>query len=149
MQVILLKDVRKIGRKYEEKEVNNGYALNFLIPQGLAEASTPKNKVKYETLRAHEEKTRKEQIAMLESHMKKIEASGLVISGKANDKGHLFAGIHKAELSEELSKAVGTHIAQDFIELPKPLKEVGEHEVAIHIGDKQIKVKVAIKAVTE
>jgi len=149
MQVILLKDVRKIGRKYDEKNVTDGYALNFLIPQGLAEASTAKNKKKYEDLRAHEEKTRKEQIAMLESHMKKIEETGLQISGKANDKGHLFAGIHKAELSEELSKAVGTHISQDFIELAKPLKEVGEHMVAVHIGDKQIKVKVVISALAE
>ena len=149
MQVILLKDVRKIGKKYDEKQVTDGYALNFLIPQGLAEVSTAKNKSKYDTLRAHEEKTRKEQVAMLESHMKKIEKTGLVISGKANDKGHLFAGIHKNELSEELSKAVGTHISPDFIELPKPLKEVGEHMVSVHIGEKQVKVKVVINALAE
>ena len=146
MQVILLKEVKKIGKKYEAKTVADGYALNFLIPNGLAEIATEKNKNKFAALRSTEEHAMKEQQAAIAAHFKKLEETPIEISGKANPKGHLFAGIHKAELVAEISKALGMAISEDFITLDKPLKEVGEHTVELKAGDKVAKLKVIVKA---
>ncbi len=147
MQVILLKDVKKMGHRYDTKSVADGYALNYLIPNGLAEIATERNAKKFGELRAYAEKARKEQEAAIAAHLKKLEEKPIELEGKANPKGHLFAGIHKAELAEQLSKAVGTAISPDFIELEKPIKEVGEHMVMIKVGDKSAKIKVLVKAI--
>jgi large subunit ribosomal protein L9 len=146
MQVILLKEVKKIGKKYEAKSVADGYALNYLIPNGLAEIATEKNKNKFAALRATQEHAAKEQEAAIAANLKKLEEKPIEISGKANPKGHLFAGIHKAELVAEISKALGMAISEDFITLDKPLKEVGEHIIELKAGEKTAKLKIIIKA---
>ncbi len=146
MQVILLKDVSKVGRKYEEKEVASGYAINFLIPNGMAEVATAGNKKKFTALRSLEVASHAAQEKALAENLKKIEEKPIQLSGKANDKGHLFAGIGADVLAAEISKALGVHISPELIHLEKPLKEVGEHIVEIKAGEKKAKLKVLISA---
>src|SRR6266850_366694 len=96
MKVILLKNVDKLGKKFDIKEVSNGHALNLLMPQGLAIAATPAAIKRVEAEKAKSEGERKVHEELLIQNLAAIEGATVSISGKANDKGHLFAGL-KAE----------------------------------------------------
>ncbi len=145
MKVVFLKDVPKQGKKYEVKDVANGHALNLLIPQGLAEAGTDKAIKKAGLLRKQEDAEKKIHEDLLAKNLGDIEGATIHMSGKASDKGHLFAGIHKEALVKELQKETRLQISPEFIILDAPLKTVGEHEVVVKAGGKEVKFKVIIK----
>ena len=149
MQVILLQDVRKIGKKYEIKEVASGHALNLLIPRNLALTATEANKKKFESLRSKEEQLRKiSEQAMLEN-LKKLEEVTLKFTEKVNKKGHLFAAVHTAEIVAALKDQAGLAISPEFLDLDKPIKEAGEHIISAKVQDKTAKFKVVITAKEE
>jgi len=131
MKVILIKDIPKIGQKYEVKEVSSGHALNFLIPQGLAIGATTETLKKFEVERAKAEGERKLHEELLAKNIKDLDGITLTVSGKANEKGHLFAGFHREALAEEIFKQTKLQVDPSFIELDHPLKEIGEHQVTI------------------
>lgn len=146
MKVILLKDVRKIGRKYEVKEVSDGYALNFLIPQKLAEVSTESAMKRLNNFKFREEGERRIREDLLIKNIKSLDGLTIEIAETANDKGHLFKGVHQAELVAEIKKQTELDLAPEYIILEKPLKEVGEHVVEVKVQDKTTKFKVNIVA---
>ncbi len=131
MKIILLKDVAKLGKRFDVKEVSSGHALNLLIPQGLAVAATVESIKKAELQRADIEGERKIHEDLLVKNIKDLEDVTLTISGKANEKGHLFAGIHKDVIVAELKKQTELQIDPEFIVMDQPLKEVGEHIVEV------------------
>src|ERR1035437_2337487 len=104
MKIILLKDIPKLGKKYEVKNASDGHAVNFLIPRGFAISATPENLRRFETEKAKYDGEKKVHEALLADNLKAIEGTVLTISGKANEKGHLFAGLHQAEIAAELAK---------------------------------------------
>ena len=146
MKVVLLKDVPKIGKKYDVKNLSDGYALNFLIPKGLAEVGTPAVLKKVEKLKSEDLEHKKIQEDLLLMNLKAIEGVVLEISEKANEKGHLFAGVHKKEIIEHMKADKHIDLLPDFIMLDKPIKEVGEHSVEIKVKDKSVKLKLVIAA---
>lgn len=95
MKIILLKDIAKLGRKYDVKNVSDGYALNLLIPKGAAVAATPDALKRLEAERSKIEGERKVQEELIAKNISGLQDVTLTIVGKANDKGHLFAGLHK------------------------------------------------------
>ncbi len=146
MRVILLQDVPKVGRKYDEKTVSDGYALNFLIPRSLAEIANEKARARAELMRqtivAH--RTIQEDLAL--KNLTALAEVKLSIEGKASGKGHLFAGVHAEEISKALKDQCNIDVPADFIDLAHPLKEVGEHIVKVKIQDKTSEFKVTITA---
>jgi len=146
MQVILLKNVAKLGRKYEVKDVSDGYALNFLIPQKMAEPAVGGALKRLEDLKLKEEETRKVQEDLLLKNLHSLEGITLQMEETANEQGHLFAGIHKEEIAVELEKQTRLEILPDHIILEKPVKEVGEHEIEVKIQDTSVKFKLVVKA---
>jgi large subunit ribosomal protein L9 len=146
MKVILIKSVPKIGRKYDVLDIAEGYAMNALFPKGLAERATPKALERVKVLKATEETDRKVQEELLLKNFKDIGGARIEISGKANDKGHLFAGIHKEELVSALKDQTRLDIAGDFIVLDKPLKELGEHKIEVKVQDKTTEFTLVLKA---
>lgn len=146
MKIILIKDVRKVGRKFEIKEVADGYAINSLIPSGMALPATPGNVKSVEAKKTKDLSSQKDFEAVFEKAVSSLKDGKLHISGKVNDKGHLFAGIHKEQIIEEFKKKTGIEIPADSLELEKPLKEIGEHEVSLKINGKNYKIKVLINA---
>jgi large subunit ribosomal protein L9 len=145
MKIILLKDVKKVGRKFEVKNVSDGLAINKLIPMGMAIQATEGNiKGLQEKIKIGENNS-----AQIEDSIRKAIASlkdgKVVITGKTNDKGHLFAGVHKAQIIEEFKKVTAVEISEDSIKLEKPLKEVGEHKIKITLGDKAFEFLLEIK----
>jgi large subunit ribosomal protein L9 len=146
MKIILLKDVAKLGRRYETKEVSSGHALNLLIPQGLAIAATPDAVKRIEVIKAKTEGERKVHEDLLVKNIKGLENVTLNVSGKANEKGHLFAGLHKDEIVAELLKQTELQLDPSFIELEHPIKEVGEHMIEVKGGGKSAKFKLVVTA---
>lgn len=146
MKIILIKDVPKLGKRYEIKNTSDGHALNLLIPQGLAIAATPDAIKRIETLKKKTEGELKVQEELLVKNLKSIEAVTLTITGKANDKGHLFAGLHATDIAKELAAQAHITVDPSFIQLSHPLKEVGEHTIELKASGKVAKLKLIITA---
>jgi large subunit ribosomal protein L9 len=146
MKVILLKDVPKVGKKYDIKNVAEGYALNLLIPKGLAQIATAQAEKNIEVMKQKDMVEKKVQGELLLKNLEVIKTLVLNIKEKANDKGHLFAGITKERLIEEIIKTARLNLDVDSIKLDKPIKEVGEHEVTVEVLGKSAKFKVIVEA---
>jgi len=146
MKIILLKDIKNVGKKFDIKDVNDGHAQNMLIPRGLAVPATASAIKNVESEKAKNAGEMKVQHELLVQNIKAIEATTLTISGKANEKGHLFAGIHADELVKQLHAQARIEIEPSFVQLEHPLKTVGEHVVSIKAGGKSAELKVVIKA---
>lgn len=146
MKIILKQDVPKIGKKFETKNVSDGYALNFLIPKGLAEVATVASAKKAEDAIKAQEALRKIHEDLILKNLKNIDGVTITIADKANEKGHLFAGIHKDQIVSELKKETRLEILPEFVELEKPIKEVGEHQVKVSIQGKTATFKVVVSA---
>jgi len=146
MKIILLKDVAKLGRKYEVKEVASGHALNLLIPRGEAVNATPSAMKQMEVARAKAEGERKVREDLLAKNIADLDGITLEVSGKANDKGHLFAGLHREALAAEIQKATELQVDPAFIDIDHPIKEVGEHKIQVKAGGKSATFKLVITA---
>ncbi len=135
MKVIFLKDVKNVARKNDIKEVSNGYALNFLFPQGLAETATDK-KIKELERKIYNGKQKEVRIDKTENKLiDKIEKLKITISAKANEEGHLFGGIGPSDISKILKNKHKLDIDASKIELEHHLKTLGEHKVIIKIAN--------------
>lgn len=146
MKVILLKDVPKLGKKYDIKEVAEGHALNMLIPRGFVELATPQALNKIKQLKNKDDSEKKIQADLLIMSLETIRNAKVVIKGKANEKGHLFAGISKDELIEEIYKQIHLNLDPDTVILPKSIKEVGEHKVSVEALGKKADLTIIIEA---
>lgn len=147
MKIILLHDIAKVGKKYDVKTVSDGHALNLLIPKGLAIIADASAIKRVEKLKVEDTAHKKVQEDLLLMNLKAVEGTTLEISEKANEKGHLFAGVHKAEIIAHMKSDKHIDLLPDFILLDKPIKEVGEHSIVIKAGDKTAKLKLNIKAI--
>ena len=145
MKVILLKDTPKIGKKFEIKNVSNGYAQNYLIPNKLAEIATKETEARIALAKSlHDEKTKATEAELLKK-LKGIKDAVITIEEKANDKGVLFAGIRGDELVSHIKKELDLDISPEHIVLKEPIKEIGEHMVEIIVQDKKTSLKVIVE----
>jgi len=145
MKVILLKDVKKVGKKFDTIEVSPGFARNFLFAQKLAEVATTKSIEKFELARSLSAEKQKAEEAKIAKELARIENTVITLQGKANEKGSLFAGIHAEELLPLVEKELGLKLAVEHIVMDKPIKELGEHEVKIRVQDKEATIKVVVE----
>ena len=146
MKIILLRDVKGLGRKYDVKEAKDGHALNLLIPQGLAVHATDKNVREVDIKKRTDLEHRKIQEDLLIMNLKELSGAKIEMSEKANEKGHLFAGIHKEQIIPEIKNQTRIDMLPEFLILEKPIKEVGEHEISVKVADKTVKFKLVVKA---
>ncbi len=146
MKVVLLQDVPKLGRKYEVKNVSDGHAINFLMPKGLVELASEGNIKKVEGLKAIHEAEQKIRVDLLLKNLDDIKGTVVTMKEKANEKGHLFAGVHKAELIPAIKEQTRLDLAPEYIVLEKPIKTVGEHEIQVKVGENTASFKLIIEA---
>ncbi len=130
MLVILLKDVDKIGKKFEVKEVKDGYARNFLIPQGLAKQATKEAITWLETQKETEEKKAEESLKKIQDVASAIDDQEVVIQVQVGGEDQLFESVTSQKISDKL-KELGFDIKKSQIELSQPIKETGEFPVKI------------------
>jgi large subunit ribosomal protein L9 len=133
MKVIFLSDVRNVGKKYDIKDVSDGYARNFLFPNKLAETATPDAIKKLESMKAGLEKEDREAHAHLESLARKINETKIQFELKADKSGVLFGAVNKETILKALRehKLIGTERID--IDLKYPIKELGEFVVPINL----------------
>ena len=140
MKIVLLKDVHGVGKKYDTTTVADGFALNSLIPKGLAEFATDSVIARYAKIKEAEGENRKAKEEEVLKNLDSIAAKVYEVTAKANEQGHLFAALHKDQIADLLNIDAG------FVIMDKNIKEVGEHEVQISVQDKKAVVKVNIIA---
>ncbi|MEK7588641.1 MAG: 50S ribosomal protein L9 [Patescibacteria group bacterium] len=147
MKVIFLRDVPRVGRKNDIKEVNDGYALNFLFPHKYAELATPRAIKELETRMKEIVVERQVQEGLLLKNLEEVKGKVVTIEGKANEKGSLFKAIHKKEIIEAMHKEHRAEISEEFLVLEKPIKETGEFTIPIEIKGKKSSFTLIVKAV--
>ena len=133
MKVIFLDDVRNVGKKYDIKDVSDGYARNFLFPNKLAEAASPEAIKKLESMKAVHEKEDKETLAQLEAVAQKINETKIQFVVKTDKSGAVFGSVNKESILKALRehKLIGTERID--IDLKYPIKELGEYVVPIDL----------------
>jgi large subunit ribosomal protein L9 len=134
MQVILLEKVANLGALGDVVKVRDGFARNFLIPQGKAKRATRESLAEFEQRRSELEKAQNEQLSAAQDKAGKLDGLTVQITQKAGVDGKLFGSVTNADVSEAL-KAQGFDVAKAAIRMPQgPLKSVGEHplKVALH-----------------
>lgn len=136
MKIILLKDVKGVGRRFEEKKVSDGYATNFLIPQKLAVALSGNGAATVKMIKLQEEKTQEQREQALKENIAKIIDLTLTVKIKANDQGRLFASLTGEKISQLLKTEKGIEIDSEYILLAKPIKETGTFEISVSVGGK-------------
>lgn len=142
MKVILLKDVEKVGKKFEVKEVKDGFARNFLLAQGLAKQATKEALIWLETQREIEEKKAEEELKGTQQIASSIEGQEFIITVKMGDKDQLFESITSQKIAEKLKEG-GFDVKKNQIILEGPIKELGEFPVKIkfeHNLEAEIKI---------
>jgi large subunit ribosomal protein L9 len=147
MKVIFLKDVPRVGKKHDVRDINDGYALNFLFPRKLAELATPQNVAALERRKKEVEITKEIQGELLDKNLEEIKNKEIKILGKANEKGSLFSAIRAKEIVDELKKEHRIDIKEEFILLDKPIKEIGTFEIPIKIKDKTSSFKLIVEKI--
>lgn len=145
MEVILLKEIENLGHKGEIKNVANGYARNFLLPQKLASLATKKAKdrVVEEIIDAQVKQERGDQKS--NDFLKKIKNSRLIFKTKANEKGTLFAAITKDEIIKKLNQSYQLNLTDKNIVLEQPLKHIGQFKVKIKVNNQKSELLIEIK----
>lgn len=136
MKVILTKDLPKIGRKYDIKEVNDGYAHNFLLPQKLAEPATPKRVAEVMQMKQNVSIQKEIKDDLLVKNLNALKEVTIMLKKKTNDTGMLFSGIQKAELVAELAKKK-VELIEDAIVIDKPIKELGTIQIPVELRGKK------------
>lgn len=146
MKIVLLKDVKGVGRKYDIKSVSDGYALNFLIPKRLAEVGTPSATGKAERMKSTDLADKRIQEDLLVKNLASLKGVVIEMTEKANEKGHLFASIHPETIILELKKQKGIDMLPEFLVLKKPVKELGDHEIPVEVQEKKGSFTLSVKA---
>jgi large subunit ribosomal protein L9 len=131
MEVILLERIVNLGQLGDVVRVKNGYARNFLIPQGKAKRATEKNVKEFEAVRAELERAQSELLAQASERAAKLNGLMLQITLKAGVDGKLFGSVTNIDIAEAL-KNQGMEVERSQIRMPHgPLKQVGDHQVTV------------------
>jgi large subunit ribosomal protein L9 len=147
MKVILTKDLPGKGKKYDVKEISDGYARNFLFARGFAEPATPAALHKLEALRAAREKEDRELEKRVEELRRTLRERTLEFTVKTDEAGSVFGSVKKDDILRALreQKLVGSERVE--VELSHSLKTVGEHTVKLRFprGGETVEFKVVIR----
>ena len=146
MQIVMVKNVKNVGKVGEVKEVTRGYALNYLIPQGIATVAS-KGTIKEAQMRAKKyEKSATVDLDKIAELVREINGLEISIKVKVNEKGVLFSSIKEDDIAAEIAEKINKDIDTKYIVLKEHIKNIGEYEVAIVAGESKGKIVVKIEA---
>lgn len=144
MKVVLLQDVKALGKKGDVVEVSEGYARNFLLTKKYAVEATPANLNTLKLQKANADKIAAEQLAEAKDIAAKLENVTVTVAIKAGENGKTFGSVSSKEIAQELEKQ-GLEVDKKKIVLPDPIKEFGKYEVKVKLHkDVQANVKVNV-----
>ena len=135
MKVILLQDIKNVGKKDEIINANDGYARNFLFPKNLAIEATKDNLLKLQAKKDSKAHKKSLEIEEFKNQAEKISKLVLDLKVKAGENGKIFGGVTSKEISEELKKHYQMEIDKKKIVLKETIKNIGRFTVEIKFGD--------------
>src|SRR6476660_3033171 len=151
VQLLLIQSVDHLGKQGDVVSVKRGYALNYLLPQGLATVATDHHRRMVEKHRARLQEIEKARLASLRQLAEAIAKQSVTIEANANEEGHLYGSVNASDIAAAL-KAASFHITTDQVRLEGPLKELGLYTVKIHLHadiDAELKVWVVPTVTTD
>ena len=136
MKIILLQDVKSLGKKGDIINANDGYARNFILPKKLGVEATGKNLNDLKLQNQNAEKIAAQNLADAKELAKKIEEQKIVVSMKAGEGGKVFGSVSTKEIAEETKKQTGIEIDKKKIQLSEAIKGFGMYEVPVKLHSK-------------
>ena len=146
MKVIILKDIKGIGRKHETVDISDGHALNYLIPKKLAIPGTPSAMKEAELRRKKEVDQTALDTALLAQNIATLAEARIVIRTKANEKGHLYDAVGESEIRAAAKEQAHIDLSDDAIKLLKPIKEIGIFDIPVAAAGTFGKFSITIEA---
>lgn len=146
MQVVLLEDVKSLGKKGEIVKVNEGYARNFILPKKLGVEATAKNLNDLKLKKANEEKMAAKLLEEARELGGKLEKASVTLSIKAGENGKAFGSVSGKEISKAVQEQLGLEVDKKKLVLPEPLKTFGTHEIPVKLH-KDVTAKLTVKVV--
>ena len=144
MKIILMDDVPSLGRRGDVREVSDGYARNYLLPQKLALHATAANLKNLEAIKARQDAAAAKLTVQAQEQARAIEALHFTQARQASDEGRLFGSIGKADIAAFLSQH-GVEVERRRIALDEPIKSVGDFTVPVRLhGDVTGQLKVSV-----
>ncbi len=146
MDIVLLEDVKSLGKKGQLVKVNDGYARNFILPKKLGVEATAKNLNDLKLQKANAEKIAARQLAEAKELAEKLGGLSVTISMKAGEGGRAFGSVSGKEISKAITEQLELDIDKKRFQMPEPIKTFGTHEVPIRLH-KDVTAKLAVKVV--
>ena len=146
MEIVLLEDVKALGKKGQIVKVNDGYARNFILPKKLGVEATAKNLNDLKLQKANDAKIAAEQLAAAKALGEKLEKSSVTVSIKAGEGGWAFGSVSSKEIGKAISDQLGLEVDKKKIVLNDPIKSIGSFEVPVKLH-KDVTAKLAVKVV--
>ncbi len=146
MEVVLLEDVKALGKKGQIVKVNDGYARNFILPKKLGIEATTKNLNDLKLQKANEARVVAEQLEAAKELGAKLSEASVTLSIRAGEGGRAFGSVSGKEISAAIKNQLGYDIDKKKLVLPEPLKTFGSHEVPIKLH-KDVTAKLNVKVV--
>lgn len=147
MKVIFLKDVGGVGQRETVKDVSDGYALNYLIPKGLAVQATDAAIKKLEAQNQQKAKEEESKAGNEKALLQKLHEEGLTISVRVNDQGHPYQHVSAEAISRAIREAHGREIPKAAIHIAEPITSVGKAQIKIHLYDVTEDVPVEVRPI--
>ncbi len=145
MKVILLEDVKTLGKKGQILEINDGYARNFIIPKKLGLEATSQNLNNLKLQKANEEKIAKENLEKAKEFATELEKLTVVVKIKGGEGGKVFGSVSSKEIAEEAKKQFGVELDKKKIVIDEPIKAFGTYELNVKLHPEVVgKLKVRV-----
>lgn len=148
MEVILLQDIEKVGKKFEVVKVRDGYGRNYLIPQGMALLANKSNMRRLEEYRRREEAQMRRLLEEAKQLASQLEDKVLKIGAKVGTSGKIFGSITNLQVANALKEQLGIEVDRRKIELPEEVKEVGVYTAVLKIHP-EVDTRVSFEVVAE
>jgi large subunit ribosomal protein L9 len=145
MKVILIEDVKSLGKKGQIVDVNDGYARNFILAKKLGLEATAKNLNDLKLQKANEEKVAKEIYEEAKAFAERLSKMEVNVSIKTGEGGKIFGSVSSKEIAQAAQEQLGVELDKKKMQLPNPIKSVGTHMVPIKLHPKvtaELKVNV-------
>lgn len=145
MEIILLEDVKSLGKKGDIVKVSDGYARNFVLPKKLGVEANAQNKNDLKLQRANADKVAAEQLAAAQDLAGLLETKEVTVKIKSGAGGRAFGSVSSKEIAQAAKDQCGLELDKKKIQLPEPLKALGAYEVGVKLHPKvtgTLKVKV-------
>lgn len=146
MEIVLLEDVKALGKKGQVVKVNDGYARNFILPKKLGIEATSKNLNDLKLQKANDDRIAAEQLQAAKDLAASLAEKSVTLSIKAGEGGRAFGSVSSKEIAKAINEQLGMEIDKKKMILPEPLKTFGTHEVPIKLH-RDVTGKLAVKVV--